>query len=352
MAETSAGLVDVGLEGVSKSYGEVTAVDGVDLEVKRGEFFSLLGPSGCGKTTSLRLIAGFEHPDEGTVSLRGKDVTDLPPYRRDVNTVFQNYELFPHLSVTDNVGYGLRMAGVRTGEITDRVGEMLDIVRLPGLGGRFPKELSGGQQQRVALARALVNRPAALLLDEPLSALDVQLRLQMQQELRQLQTRLGTTFIYVTHDQEEAMVMSDRIAVMHRGHVLQVGPAMEIYEQPGSAFVADFIGSLNVVAIGESPSARVDAPPGPPADARRVAIRPERVTILPELTREPQPGSSFVTGTVSVIDFRGSTWRVAVAGDHGEVSSIMVNDGQGLPWSVGDDVVACWPTSAGIPMPA
>ena len=344
--------VDVALRGVTKTYDTVAAVDNVDLEVHRGEFFSMLGPSGCGKTTSLRLVAGFEHPDSGAVELRGEDVTGVPPYRRDVNTVFQNYELFPHLTVFNNVAYGLEMSGVRKDEIPDRVDEMIEIVRLPGLGSRMPGELSGGQQQRVALARALVNRPAALLLDEPLSALDVQLRLQMQQELRQLQVRLGTTFIYVTHDQEEAMVMSDRIAVMRGGHVLQIGSAREIYEHPASSFVADFIGSLNVLPVGTRAGVRIESPQQSEGEvAARVAIRPERVALVDSTGPPPELGVSFMVGEVGFVEFRGSTWRIDVLGPAGELSSVIVNDGRPLSFKPGHQVRACWPTSSAISMP-
>ncbi len=348
----SAIVVDVALTNVTKTYGDVIAVDAIDLKVRRGEFFSLLGPSGCGKTTSLRLIAGFEHPDSGTVTLGTEDVTLLPPHKRDVNTVFQNYELFPHLTVFDNVAYGLRMTGTKSDEIPDRVDEMLEIVSMDGLGARHPNELSGGQQQRVALARALVNRPSALLLDEPLSALDVQLRLRMQRELRQLQARLDTTFIYVTHDQEEAMVMSDRIAVMHGGHVLQVGTARDIYEHPTSSFVADFIGTLNVLPVVSSGEATIEAPASSVGTPSRIAIRPERVVLGSETPNNPSAEVSHMVGRVAVVDFRGSTWRVEVASDDVSIAAVVVNSGHAFPYSVGDQVVASWPTDAAIELPA
>ncbi|MGH3021752.1 MAG: ABC transporter ATP-binding protein, partial [Gaiellaceae bacterium] len=220
------------LEGVTKRFGSVEAVRSVSLEIREGEFFSLLGPSGCGKTTSLRMIGGFEQPDEGRVLLRGLDVTAVPPNRRNVNMVFQHYALFPHMSIRDNIAFGMRLKRVDKAEQRERVGEMLRIVRLEGLEKRKPAQLSGGQQQRIALARALVNRPAALLLDEPLGALDVKLRKQMQLELKRIQSELGTTFVYVTHDQEEALAMSDRIAVMNDGVVEQVAPPRELYERP------------------------------------------------------------------------------------------------------------------------
>src|SRR5436190_20427850 len=241
------GAVAISLEGVAKRFGSVAAVEATTLDIREGEFFSMLGPSGCGKTTTLRMIAGFEVPDEGRVLLRGADVTNVPPNQRNVNTVFQHYALFPHMNVFDNVAFGLELKKVPRGERRERVAEMLRIVQLEGMEKRKPQQLSGGQQQRVALARALVNRPAALLLDEPLGALDVKLRKQMQLELKRIQHELGTTFVYVTHDQEEALAMSDRIAVMNGGLVEQIGDPREIYERPRTAFVADFIGSLNAL---------------------------------------------------------------------------------------------------------
>lgn len=237
----------VELREVTKRFGGVVAANAVSFHVGEGEFFSLLGPSGCGKTTTLRLIGGFEHPDTGTVAIGGRIMGRTPPHRREVNMVFQRLALFPHYPVYDNVAFGLRMKRVREVEVNRRVREVLDLVQMPGLAGRRISELSGGQQQRVALARALVNRPRVLLLDEPLSSLDLQLRLQMQDELKRLQRELGTTFIYVTHDQGEALAMSDRIGVMHGGRLHQVGSPMEIYEGPTSRFVAGFIGDANLL---------------------------------------------------------------------------------------------------------
>ncbi len=254
------------LAGVRKAYGSAPAVRHLDLEIKSGEFFSLLGPSGCGKTTTLRMLAGFEFPDRGSIRLDGQDVTNVPANRREVNLVFQKYELFPHMSVRRNVGYGLRTRRLRRAEIDERVDEMLVAVGVAEYSDRRADQLSGGQQQRVALARALVNRPKALLLDEPLSALDVKLRKRMQLELKSIQERLGTTFVYVTHDQEEALIMSDRIGIMNDGRLLQVGTPREIYAHPTDAFVADFVGELNVFSL----------------EGRRVAIRPERVEIMPD----------------------------------------------------------------------
>ncbi|MDQ6876880.1 MAG: ABC transporter ATP-binding protein [Candidatus Dormibacteraeota bacterium] len=237
----------VRLEGVVKRFNTMTAVDNLDLEVDKGEFFSMLGPSGCGKTTTLRIIAGFEQPDEGSVFLEGRSVENTPPYRRNVNTVFQSYALFEHLNVWDNVAFGLRRKKVPEEEIRQRVGDMLDLVRLKQKATNRPRQLSGGQQQRVALARALVNMPAVLLLDEPLGALDLQLRKQMQIELKQIQRTVGITFVYVTHDQEEALTMSDRIAVMSEGVLQQCGTPEEIYELPANVFVAGFIGISNLL---------------------------------------------------------------------------------------------------------
>ena len=247
--------VAVQLRGVVKAFAGTVAVDNLDFEVYEGEFCSLLGPSGSGKTTCLRMIAGFEAPTQGRVILHGRDVTDLPPYDRDVNTVFQDYALFPHMSVRQNVEYGLRVRRVDARERVRRVGEALEMVRLTGLDRRRPAELSGGQRQRVALARAIVNRPSVLLLDEPLGALDLKLRQQMQVELKSIQQRLGMTFVYVTHDQEEALTMSDRIAVMNQGRIEQVGSPTDVYEHPATAFVAGFVGVSNLLS-GESALAR------------------------------------------------------------------------------------------------
>jgi spermidine/putrescine transport system ATP-binding protein len=285
---------DVRLVRVTKRFGDVLAVDGISVDIERGEFFSLLGPSGCGKTTTLRMIGGFEQPDAGRIELRGTDVAALPPHRRDVNTVFQSYALFPHLGVFDNVAYGLRRKKVPKDEIGGRVSRILRLVDLPGFEGRRVSQLSGGQQQRVALARALVNEPRVLLLDEPLGALDLKLRKQMQLFLKSLQHEIGITFIYVTHDQEEAMTMSDRIAVMQDGHIEQVGPPEMVYERPATEFVAGFLGASNLLdgtvgpAEGEHhpveltsgekvrvPSAAMDGAQG----SIRLGVRPEKIRI-------------------------------------------------------------------------
>ncbi|MFZ5882785.1 MAG: ABC transporter ATP-binding protein [Chloroflexota bacterium] len=254
-------------DNVSKSFGNVKAVDQANLEIRDGEFFSLLGPSGSGKTTCLRMIAGFEVPTSGHIYLYGQDVSNLPPYERDVNTVFQDYALFPHMSVGDNIAYGLMVKGVPKSERTKRVDEMLELVQLTGYADRKPSQLSGGQRQRVALARALINHPKVLLLDEPLGALDLKLRQQMQVELKAIQKRVGITFIFVTHDQEEALTMSDRIAVFNEGKIVQVGTPAEIYEHPATAFVAGFVGTSNLVS-GEV--------------AKRITGREIRFSIRPE----------------------------------------------------------------------
>ena len=248
MTATDAAPADVRLEGVVKRFDGLVAVDGISVDVPRGSFFALLGPSGCGKTTTLRMIGGFEEPDEGRILLGDQDVVGLPPYKRDVNTVFQSYALFPHMSIEDNVGFGLERKGVAKEELKGRVAEMLELVGLSGFGKRKPKQLSGGQQQRVALGRALVNHPRVLLLDEPLGALDMKLRKQMQLELKRIQQEIGITFVHVTHDQEEAMTMADSIAVMNQGRIEQLGPPQGLYERPATAFVAGFLGASNLLA--------------------------------------------------------------------------------------------------------
>ncbi|GAA6732934.1 ABC transporter ATP-binding protein [Thermus oshimai] len=300
----------VKLLGVRKAYGEVVALDGVDLEVKRGEFFSLLGPSGCGKTTLLRLLAGFETPDAGRILLDGKDMAGVPPYARPVNTVFQNYALFPHMTVEGNVAFGLRMKGLREGEIRKKVAWALELVDLLGLEKRYPRELSGGQKQRVALARALVLEPLVLLLDEPLSALDARLRQELRVELMQLQRRLGTTFIFVTHDQEEALVMSDRIAVMRAGRIEQVGLPDEVYERPKNRFVAEFLGRSNLIPARPHPQG-AETPLGPlhlPRPLERealLAVRPEKIRLYPR-SAPTLPGRNLVLARVEEIVYTGA----------------------------------------------
>jgi spermidine/putrescine transport system ATP-binding protein len=345
------------LEGVSKRFGNVEAVRTVSLEIQEGEFFSLLGPSGCGKTTSLRMIGGFEQPDEGRILLRGVDVTTVPPNHRNVNMVFQHYALFPHMSIRDNIAFGMRLKRVDKSEQRERVAEMLRIVRLEGLEKRKPGQLSGGQQQRVALARALVNKPAALLLDEPLGALDVKLRKQMQLELKRIQSELGTTFVYVTHDQEEALAMSDRIAVMNDGVVEQIAPPRELYEHPVTSFCADFIGSLNALEFRVddvsgrqlishvSPTERlvVEAENGHhPGDELKLAVRPERIRIDPTGRPAPEEGSRL-EGVVAEVIYLGSLTQFHVDTKVGRVVSYRMND-EGQPGvESGRDVVLTWP---------
>jgi spermidine/putrescine transport system ATP-binding protein len=349
--------VAIQLDGVSKRFGKAAAVSEVSLAIREGEFFSLLGPSGCGKTTTLRMIAGFEVPDEGRILLQGDDVTTVFSNRRPVNMVFQQYALFPHMSIYDNVAFGLKVKRVPRREHEGRVREMLRVVELEGYENRKPRQLSGGQQQRVALARALVNLPAALLLDEPLGALDVKLRKQMQLELKAIQNDLGTTFVYVTHDQEEALAMSDRIAVMNGGQVEQIGSPREIYERPETPFVADFIGSLNaleltvdeivggyaVSRLGEDE--RVVVPVG--SDTRagetvRVAVRPEQVQIEPAESAGSESGSRL-DGKVAEIVYLGMYTQFHVDTRAGRVASHRLADEVLSGVEVGSRVTLAWP---------
>jgi putative spermidine/putrescine transport system ATP-binding protein len=297
---------DIRLRGLEKCYGGLAAVDGIDLDVVRGEFFTLLGPSGSGKTTTLRMIAGFERPDRGTIELGGTDVSDRPPFERDVNTVFQDYALFPHLSVADNVAYGLRVRKVPKAERMRRTDEALEMVRLPGLGGRRPAQLSGGQRQRVALARAIINRPQVLLLDEPLGALDLKLRQEMQVELKRIQQDVGITFVYVTHDQEEALTMSDRLAVFNQGRIEQVGAPAEVYERPGSEFIAGFVGVSNLLE----------------RDGRRFTIRPEKIRLL----EGAQDGLHTEPGVVRDVAYVGMVTRYLVDLERGGELQVVVQN--------------------------
>jgi len=300
-SSSEAGQVpDVRLEGVRKTYGDVVAVDHVDLDIRNGEFFTMLGPSGSGKTTMLRMIAGFELPDRGRVELGGNDVTDLAAYDRDVNTVFQDYALFPHMSVGENVEYGLRVAKVDKQERRKRRGEALEMVRLTGYDERKPTELSGGQRQRVALARAIVNQPRVLLLDEPLGALDLKLREQLQVELKQIQREVGITFIYVTHDQEEALTMSDRIAVFNEGRIEQAGEPESVYERPANPFVAGFVGVSNLIH----------------RDGGSFTVRPEKVRML--AAGDPAEGLVVEEGTIDDVSYAGMMTRFHVALDGGD----------------------------------
>jgi len=293
----------VRLTDLTRAFGEVRAVDRVSLAIADGEFFSMLGPSGSGKTTCLRMIAGFDLPDSGTVELQGRVVTDLPPYERDVNTVFQDYALFPHMTVAENIGYGLTIRKVARSERVRRVEEALELVRLPGFGERKPSQLSGGQRQRIALARALVNRPRVLLLDEPLGALDLKLRQQMQVELKAIQRQVGITFLFVTHDQEEALTLSDRVAVFSQGRIEQVGTPAEIYEQPLTPFVATFVGVTNLLE-GEL-AERLAGVPG------TYALRPERIRRHPP-GAEIGPGEAGADGTVREVVYLGLNTRYLV----------------------------------------
>lgn len=320
------------ITGVQKRFGEHTAIHDLDLVVQPGEFLSLLGPSGCGKTTLLRMIAGFEQPTAGRIELSGKDIVALPPHKRPVNTVFQSYALFPHMSVAENVAYGLRQAKVPRAEVGGRVKEALDLVRMGSFAGRKPQQLSGGQQQRVALARALVNRPQVLLLDEPMSALDRKLREEMQLELKRLHVELGMTFVFVTHDQEEALAMSDRIAVMNTGAIQQLGTAEEVYTLPGNRFVAGFIGKQNFVTAtfdraqdgiavlnANKATITVDAerlPGVQRGDSVTVAIRPEVMRVAPLDT--PADGVNSAEGTVIGVSFLGDVVQYMVDAADGQ----------------------------------
>jgi len=290
-------------EKVSRYFGDVKAVDHADLEIGDGEFFSMLGPSGSGKTTCLRMIAGFDRPTSGHIYLYGQEVSDLPPYERDVNTVFQDYALFPHMTIENNIAYGLMVKGISKAERMKQVDDMLDLVRLPGFGYRKPSQLSGGQRQRVALARALINHPKVLLLDEPLGALDLKLRQQMQVELKAIQKRVGITFIFVTHDQEEALTMSDRIAVFNEGKIIQVGTPAEIYERPASPFVAGFVGTSNLVS-GEV-AKRITG------SEQTFSVRPEKIH-LTSISEAPAGDMISMDGTVRDVVYLGLFTRYLV----------------------------------------
>jgi spermidine/putrescine transport system ATP-binding protein len=348
---------EINLIGLSKQFADVAAVDSLDLHIAGGEFFSLLGPSGCGKTTTLRMIAGFEQPSEGRILLDGSDVAYTPPHKRNVNTVFQNYALFPHLNVFDNLAFGLRRAKCPKDEMRRRVGEALELVRLTGFERRKSSQLSGGQQQRVALARALVLNPAVLLLDEPLGALDAKLRKALQIELKTLQQEVGITFLYVTHDQEEALTMSDRLAVMNGGRVEQVGAPRDVYEDPETIFVADFLGVSNLmdatargaadgycrVVVGrfelEAGGGSSDVT-GP----AKVVIRPERVELEPH---ETDPGPNRLPGMVERVVYVGSAVQVLVRVATGETLQVVVtNTGRELPFEQGTPVHLHLPVDA------
>jgi spermidine/putrescine transport system ATP-binding protein len=364
-AEAAGADIDAELVGVVKRFGLVTAIDGVDLAVRRGEFLSLLGPSGCGKTTALRLLAGFEQPTEGSILIGGVDAVGIPPYRRNVNTVFQHYALFPHMTVWDNVAYGPRSMKKDKAEVTRRVDEILEIVRLTDFAKRKPAQLSGGQQQRVALARALVNYPSALLLDEPLGALDLKLRHAMQFELKRIQREVGITFIYVTHDQEEALTMSDRIAVMNAGKVEQIGSPVEIYDSPSTVFVASFIGQTNLwqgkqtgmagglaelAVLGTTLRARPGETKIETGGEAIMMVRPERVRVTIDA-----PAGDVVTVPASVTDltFQGPVVRLSLTGADGSPIVAHVGAEDDLPLlRPGDQVHLSWAPEASLVLPA
>jgi spermidine/putrescine transport system ATP-binding protein len=351
--------VDVRLVDVVKRFGEAVAVDHISLEVRDGEFFSLLGPSGCGKTTTLRMIGGFEEPTSGLIELQGQDVTWLPPYQRNVNTVFQSYALFPHLTIFENVAFGLRRKKVKDSEVKSRVSAMLDLVELPGYERRKPTQISGGQAQRVALARALINRPAVLLLDEPLGALDLKLRRQMQVELKRIQQEVGITFIYVTHDQEEAMTMSDRIAVMNKGRYEQLGDPESLYERPTTRFVAGFLGVSNLLpgtvegsdaqhaTVRLADDSRIRAPKGLVADRATVAIgvRPEKIRLREE--EDPVPaGHNELHGIVRDASYLGVSTQYQVEARGGARLTVYEQNVERATkselWSRGEAVRLTW----------
>ncbi len=326
--------IAIDLRNVVKRFGAFTAVDHIDLQIRDGEFFAMLGPSGCGKTTTLRMIAGFEFPSSGDIRLHGREMGITPPNQRPVNTVFQSYALFPHMTVEQNIAFGLQMKKLPKAQIGPQVQAALELVRLKDLGARYPRQLSGGQQQRVALARALVNQPEVLLLDEPLGALDQKLRKEMQYELKQLQANVGITFVFVTHDQEEALTMADRIAVMNQGRVLQVGTPTEIYERPNCRFVADFIGETNFIdgrVIGRDGNYTVlESGDGlrlrgiardtlTDGTAATLSIRPEKLRLLPAQATLPRDGFS---GTVTSVGYIGSDTRITVRLDNGRTIDV------------------------------
>jgi putative spermidine/putrescine transport system ATP-binding protein len=332
------------IQGVRKAFGQTLVVKNFNLDVARGEFISFLGPSGCGKTTMLRMVAGFEEPSEGRIMIGGKDVTNLKPNRRNIGMVFQAYALFPNLTVAQNIGFGLKVAGAAKSEIDERVKEMLAIIKLEDLGSRYPYQLSGGQQQRVALARALAPRPKLLLLDEPLSALDAKVRLSLREEIRAIQKKLEITTIFVTHDQEEALSMSDRVVVMHDGHAEQVGAPFEIYNRPATRFVANFVGTLNVLegVVSDAGTGKVRLDAGEVAvkeglngarngDAVALALRPEAIALGP---RSGNDGK--LSGEITDVHFLGSVIRVRVGLGKGAVSLDTFNNSATQPPKVGD----------------
>jgi spermidine/putrescine transport system ATP-binding protein len=344
-ADAGSSAPDVSLDTVTKRFDDVTAVDELTLEVPHGRFFALLGPSGCGKTTTLRMIGGFEDPTEGTIYLGDRDVTGLPPYKRDVNTVFQSYALFPHLTIFENVAFGLRRRGVKGGEVRQRVTEILELVQLGGMERRKPNQLSGGQQQRVALARALVNRPRVLLLDEPLGALDLKLRKEMQLFIKGLQHELGITFIHVTHDQEEAMTMADSIAVMSDGHIEQLGSPDDLYERPATPFVARFLGVSNLLegeALGDG-TVRLEDGTVVRAPAASDRKGPVAVGIRPEKIRLGRTDENALTGEVTERAYIGVSTQYIVETAHGPITVYVQNSDAGAAaLHPGDQATVSW----------
>ena len=343
------------LRHVTKRYGDTVALDDVSMDIEPGEFFCLLGPSGCGKTTTLNLIGGFIPMSSGELRIEGRKVNDLPPHRRNVNTVFQNYALFPHMTVAQNVAFGLRMEKLPAAEISRRTGEYLDLVGLGGFNRRMPSEMSGGQQQRVALARALAKRPAVLLLDEPLGALDLKLRKQMQTELSRIHRQVGTTFVFVTHDQEEALSMATRIAIMSGGNVRQTGTPREVYDHPVDRFVASFVGETNFVSgavttedgrrIFAIPGrGRVAAPTGSPDGPATIMVRPEYVVLRPAGGPDPEPG---IPGRIANVAFLGDHTRITLTTDAGDIVAVRPHGTNGqsthLEEDTGEEVCVWWP---------
>ena len=342
------------LRQLSKQFGEFVALDGISLTIERGEFLTVLGASGSGKTTTLRLIAGFERPTGGAILMDGVDIAGDPPFKRPINTVFQQYALFPHMSVRDNVAYGLRMKGVPAAEVAERVDRALAMVRLEALGERAPRQLSGGQQQRVALARALVNRPQVLLLDEPLGALDLKLRREMQLELKQLQEELQTTFVYVTHDQEEALTMSDRIALMRGGRIEQIGTPREMYDRPASRYVADFIGETNLLpavveSTGSSAVLRIagEAVRAPGADLR--VGESLWLSVRPEVLALTETADNILAGTVTDVTYAGSVTKVRVVLADRTAAVVQQPAYNPVP-AVGQTVRVGWAIDRGVPV--